>query len=97
MDINGCKVKVDIDTNDANETLTIMQLIREELRIKLVLNIFSMGRFCHFFPRAESSVGSDKFRELFIIDFLQIFDATFVKHCLESLKVSVFPNEIVRH
>ena len=97
MDIEKYKVRIDIDTGSVNDTLATMQLIGKELEVQLVLSIFSNSHFDHFFPSAESSMSRKEFGKLLIANFLQIFDATCVKHCLKALKIRVFPNEAVRH
>lgn len=97
LNIKAYEVKIGIDTKSVNDTLAIMQLVRKELEAQLAFSIFSNSHLYHFFPSAEFSMSRKKIRELFIANFLQIFDATCVNHCLEGLKVRVFPNEVVRH
>jgi len=96
MDISKIKIKLDFDTKSISNMLDIMLLVREDLQTQLPFGIFSSSRFQHLFPITESSMSRNKFGEFLITDFLRIFDAACIKHCLEGLKVRVPPNEIIR-
>ena len=97
IDVRELYFKIDIDTKGVNKALAVMQLLREELSTQLSLSIFSKGQFDHFLPSAKSSMSRNEFGELLITNFLPIFDAAYIKHCLKALKVRVLPNEAVRH
>jgi len=96
MQVNELKVKIDVDTKGVSNILDAMLSVRKDLQTQFSLDIFGASLFQHFIPVPESGMSRNKFREILLADFLQVFDSACINHCLECLKVRVLMKEAVR-
>lgn len=89
------QLRYKFDTKKAEGILSVMQKVRADLQSQLTFEKQTLSSFEHLSPSTRTNVGIDKFNELVSL-FLYRFDTTCINHCLETIKVSMLSDKIIR-